>query len=217
MSGFTSEDVKRLREQTGAGMMSCKEALVQCTGNFEKAVDYLRKKGLAAAEKKQGRIAADGLVGSYIHNGKIGVMIEVNCETDFVAKSSDFQNFVKDMAMQVAATSPKFVKAEDMDEEFKRKEAEIYAAQLKNEGKPEHMIAKIVEGKIKKMAAEVCLIEQPFIKNTDVTVKDLINELTLKLGEKIQVRRFTKFVLGEGIEKRQENFANEIAKMTGQQ
>ncbi|MEK6623380.1 MAG: translation elongation factor Ts [Bdellovibrionota bacterium] len=214
---FTSEDVKRLREQTGAGMMSCKDALTQCSGNFEKAIDHLRKKGLAAAEKKQGRIAAEGLVGSYIHNGKIGVMVEVNCETDFVAKSSDFQSFVKDVAMQVAATSPKFVRAEDIDEEFKRKEAEIYAAQLKNEGKPEHMIAKIVEGKIKKMASEVCLMEQPFIKNTDVTVKDLLNELTLKLGEKIQIRRFTKFVLGEGIEKRQENFANEIAKMTGQQ
>ncbi|MBI2521791.1 MAG: translation elongation factor Ts [Bdellovibrio sp.] len=217
MSTFTSDDVRRLREQTGAGMMSCKEALTHCSGNFDKAIDYLRKKGLAAAEKKQGRIAAEGLVGSYIHNGKIGVMVEVNCETDFVAKSTDFQNFVKDVAMQVAATSPKFIKAEDIDEEFKKKEAEIYAAQLRNEGKPENMIAKIVEGKIKKMATEVCLIEQPFIKNTDVTVKDLLNELTLKLGEKIQVRRFTKFVLGEGIEKRQENFANEIAKMTGQQ
>ncbi len=214
---FSSDDVRRLREQTGAGMMSCKEALVSCAGNFEKSVEYLRKKGLAAAEKKQGRIAAEGMVGSYIHNGKIGVMVEVNCETDFVAKSTDFQNFVKDVAMQVAAASPRFIKSEDIDEDFKRKESEIYAAQLKNEGKPDHMIAKIVEGKIKKMASEVCLLEQPYIKDTDKTVKDLLNELTLKLGEKIQVRRFTKFILGEGIEKKQENFADEIAKMTGQQ
>jgi len=213
---FTAEDVKKLREQTGAGMMACKEALTETHGSFDKAVEYLRKKGLAAAEKKQSRVAAEGAIGSYIHNGRIGVMVEVNCETDFVAKSTDFQTFVKDVAMQIAAANPTFVKSEDMDENFKKREAEIYAAQLKNEGKPENMIPKIVEGKIKKLAVEVCLLEQPFIKNPDLTVKDLLNELTLKLGEKIQVRRFSKFILGEGIEKKSENFAEEIAKMTGQ-
>jgi len=212
---ISASDVKTLREKTGAGMMNCKEALADCNGDMEKAIDYLRKKGLAAANKKQSRVAAEGLVGSYIHNGRIGVMVEVNCETDFVAKSDDFQQFVKDICMHVAATDPKFIRSEEMDEVFVKREAEIYADQLRNEGKPETMISKIVEGKLKKLASEVCLLEQAFVKNPDVKVKDLVNELTLKIGEKIDVRRFVKFNLGEGIEKRQDNLADEVAKMTG--
>jgi len=214
---FSANDVKDLREKTGAGMMECKKALTETNGNFEQAIDHLRKKGLAAAQKKQGRIAAEGAVGSYIHNGKIGVMVELNCETDFVAKNEDFQTLLKDVAMHIAAADPKFLKSDEMDETFKAKEAEIYAAQLKQEGKPEAMIPKIVQGKLAKLSKEVCLYDQPFVKNPDVSIGDLVNELTLKIGEKIAIRRFVRFNLGEGIEKRVENFAEEVAKMTGQQ
>ena len=211
----SASDVKSLREKTGAGMMKCKEALAECNGDIEKAVDYLRTKGLAAAEKKQSRIAAEGTIHSYIHGGKIGVMVEINCETDFVAKNEDFQTFAHDVAMHIAAASPTFISADDIDEGFKNREAEIYAAQLKEQGKPETMIPKIVEGKIRKLATEVCLYEQKFVKNPDVTIKDLVNDLTLKLGEKIAVRRFLKYTLGEGIEKKEDNLADEVAKMTG--
>jgi len=212
---FTANDVKDLREKTGAGMMDCKKALTECKGNMDDAVDYLRKKGLAAAQKKQGRIAAEGIIGSYIHmNSKIGVIVEVNCETDFVAKNPEFQHFAHDVAMHIAAADPKFVRDDEMDESFKNKEAEIYAAQLKEQGKPEKMIPKIVEGKLSKLAEEVCLYNQKFVKNPDKTVNDLINELTLKIGEKISVRRFYKFVVGEGMKKREDNLAAEIAAMT---
>jgi len=199
---FTANDVKDLREKTGAGMMDCKKALTECKGNMDDAVDYLRKKGLAAAQKKQGRIAAEGII------------VEVNCETDFVAKNPEFQNFAHDVAMHIAAADPKFVRDDEMDESFKNKEAEIYAAQLKEQGKPEKMIPKIVEGKLSKLAEEVCLYNQKFVKNPDKTVNDLINELTLKIGEKISVRRFYKFVVGEGMKKREDNLAAEIAAMT---
>lgn len=212
---FSAGDVKNLREQTGAGMMACKEALSETKGNFEQAVDYLRKKGLAAASKKQGRIASEGLVGTYVHSGRIGVMVEVNCETDFVAKSEDFQVFVKDVAMHIAAADPKFVAAAEIDEAFKKREADIYAAQLQEQGKPAAMIPKIVEGKLAKLASEVCLLEQAFVKNPDLKIQDLINQLTLKIGEKIAIRRFVKFNLGEGIEKKKDNLAEEVAKMTG--
>ena len=212
--GISASDVKSLREQTGAGMMDCKKALNECGGDIEKAVDFLRKKGLAAAQKKQSRVAAEGMVGSYIHNGKLGVMVEVNCETDFVAKNADFQEFVKDVSMHIAAADPKFLKSDEMDEGFKNREAEIYAAQLKEQGKPDNMIPKIVEGKMKKLAEEVCLYNQKFVKDTDKTIDDLVNDLTLKLGEKIQIRRFIKWNLGEGIEKREDNLADEVAKMT---
>ena len=215
MSTINPKDVMTLREKTGVGMMECKKALTETKGDMDKAVDYLRKKGLASATKKEGRIAAEGVVGTYIHNGKIGVMVEVNCETDFVAKNQDFLTFTKDVSMHIAASDPKFVKAEEIDEAFKQKEAEIYAAQLKEQGKPENMIAKIVEGKLAKLAQEVCLYEQKFVKNPDLSIKDLINELTLKLGEKIVVRRFVRWNLGEGIEKKVDNLAEEVAKMTG--
>lgn len=211
---ISASDVKRLREKTGAGMMNCKAALNECGGDFEKAVDYLRAKGLAAAQKKAGRVAAEGTIGTYNHGGKIGVLVEVNCETDFVAKNEDFQAFVKDVAMHVAAADPKFVHSDEMDEGFKNREAEVYAAQLKEQGKPDNMIPKIIEGKLKKLAEEVCLMDQKFVKDPDKTIKDLVNELTLKLGEKIAIRRFTKFNLGEGIEKKEDNLADEVAKMT---
>ncbi|MFZ4714023.1 MAG: translation elongation factor Ts [Bacteriovoracaceae bacterium] len=212
---FSANDVKELREKTGAGMMDCKKALTEVNGDMEKAIDYLRTKGLAAAQKKQGRIAAEGIIGSYIHNGKIGVMVEINCETDFVAKSDDFTTFAKDVAMHIAASNPQFLAATDIDEAYKAREAEIYATQLKEQGKPEKMIPGIVKGKLDKMASEVCLLEQKFVKNPDVSIQDLVNELTMKIGEKISIRRFVKYNLGEGIEKKQDNFADEVAKMTG--
>jgi elongation factor Ts len=215
MTQITAKLVSELREKTGAGMMDCKKALGEVNGDLEKAVDYLRQKGLAAAQKKQSRIAAEGLVGSYIHGGRIGVMVEVNCETDFVAKSEDFITFVKDVAMHVAAADPKFVRASEMDQAFVEREIAIYTAQLKEEGKPEAMISKIVEGKVKKLSTEVCLLDQKFVKNPDISVQDLINELTIKVGEKIDVRRFAKFTLGEGIEKKVDDFAAEVASMTG--
>ncbi len=217
MTQITAKLVSELREKTGAGMMDCKKALGEVNGDLEKAIDYLRQKGLAAAQKKQSRIAAEGLVGSYIHGGRIGVMVEVNCETDFVAKSEDFVTFVKDVAMHVAAADPKFVRASEMDQAFVEREIAIYTAQLKEEGKPEAMISKIVEGKVKKLSTEVCLLDQKFIKNPDISVQDLINELTIKVGEKIDVRRFVKFNLGEGIEKKVDDFAAEVASMTGGQ
>lgn len=215
MTQITAKLVSELREKTGAGMMDCKKALGEVNGDLEKAIDYLRQKGLAAAQKKQSRIAAEGLVGSYIHGGRIGVMVEVNCETDFVAKSEDFVTFVKDVAMHVAAADPKFVRASEMDQAFVEREIAIYTAQLKEEGKPEAMISKIVEGKVKKLSTEVCLLDQKFVKNPDISVQDLINELTIKVGEKIDVRRFVKFNLGEGIEKKVDDFAAEVASMTG--
>ncbi|MDB9786592.1 translation elongation factor Ts [Bacteriovoracaceae bacterium] len=212
--GFSATDVKDLRAKTGAGMMDCKKALSECEGHMEKAVDFLRKKGLAAAQKKQGRVAAEGLVGSYIHNGKIGVMVEINCETDFVARNEDFQKLVKDVAMHVAAADPQFLEADEMDQDFKDREAKIYEAQLKEQGKPENMIPKIVEGKLKKLSQEVCLYDQKFIKDTDKTVREVVNEHTLKLGEKLAIRRFVKYNLGEGIERKQDNLAEEVAKLT---
>jgi len=217
MTQITAKLVSDLREKTGAGMMDCKKALTEMNGDLEKAIDYLRQKGLAAAQKKQSRVAAEGAIGSYIHGGRMGVMVEVNCETDFVAKSEDFLTFVKDVAMHIAAADPKFVRASEMDQAFVDREISIYAAQLKEEGKPENMIPKILEGKVKKLASEVCLLEQKFVKNPDISVQDLINELTIKVGEKIDVRRFVKFNLGEGIEKRVDDFAAEVAKMTGGQ
>ncbi len=215
MIQITAKLVAELREKTGAGMMDCKKALGEVNGDIEKGIDYLRQKGLAAAQKKQSRIASEGAIGSYIHGGKMGVMVEVNCETDFVAMSEDFKTFLKDVAMHIAAADPKFVKSSEMDQAFIDREIAIYTAQLKEEGKPENMIPKIIEGKVKKLASEVCLLDQKFIKNPDVSIQDLINELTIKVGEKIDIRRFVKFNLGEGIEKKVNDFAAEVASMTG--
>jgi len=194
--------VRELREKTGAGMMDCKKALAESEGNFEKAVDYLRQKGLATAAKRAGRVASEGRVGSYIHaGGKIGVMVEVNCETDFVAKTDDFQAFAKDIAMQIAASSPLFVRREEVPPEVLEKEKEIYRLQAREAGKPEKIIEKIADGKLEKYYSEVCLMEQIFVKNTDITIQDLLNGLVGKLGEKIEIRRFARFQVGEGIAK----------------
>lgn len=177
--------VKDLREKTGAGMMDCKNALAATGGNFEKAIDYLRQKGLATATKRAGRIASEGRIGSYIHaGGKIGVMVEINCETDFVAKTDDFQSFAKDIAMHIAASNPFYIRRENVPPEAIEREREIYKAQAREAGKPEKVIEKIVEGKLEKFYAEVCLLEQPFIKDPDLTVQDLLNGLIGKLGKK---------------------------------
>lgn len=293
----SAADVKNLREMTGAGMMDCKKALSECNGDIEAAVDYLRKKGLAAAQKKQSRVAAEGAVVTLVEGNK-GVIVEVNCETDFVSKGEDFQKFAqdigayvlknepatiealreakgdsaneltlkcgekidlrrfeimktegtlgnynhggkigvlvdvntqgdaknaafveltKDLAMHVAAAAPQFLAAGDIDEAFKKREAEIYAAQLREEGKPEQMIEKIVEGKLKKLASEVCLLEQKFVKNPDQTISQLLAETGKAIGGDVVVKGFKKLNLGEGIEKKEDNLADEVAKMTGQQ
>ena len=196
-----AEHVKELREKTGAGMMDCKKALSESGGDFEAAVRYLREKGLAAAAKKAGRATSEGLIGSYLHaGGRIGVLVEVNCETDFVAKTPDFQNLVKDLAMQVAAASPavpRYVRRDEVPAEVIAAEREIYSAQARGSGKPEKVIEKIVEGKIEKFLADVCLLEQPFIRDPEKAVKDVVAEAIAKLGENIHVSRFARFQLGE--------------------
>lgn len=216
MAEISAASVKELRERTGAGMMDCKKALVECAGDLEKAIDYLREKGLAAAAKKTGRVTAEGLVDSYIHGGgKIGVLLEVNCETDFVAKTDEFKNLVRDIAMQIAAAKPEYVSKEEVPAEVIAKEKEILAAQAANEGKPEKIIQKMVEGRIEKFYKEICLLEQPFIKDTDKTVKQLVTEKIAQIGENISVRRFVRYELGEGLEKRKDDFAAEVAAQAG--
>jgi elongation factor Ts len=213
---ITAEMVKELREKTGAGMMDCKKALTDANGNTEKAVEILREKGLAAVAKKAGRIAAEGLVEAYIHGGRIGVLVEVNSETDFVAKNQEFKEFVRDVALQIAASNPLYVKKEEVPQAEIEKEKEILRKQALNEGKPEKIVDKMVEGRIEKYYKEVCLLEQPFVKNPDITIGSLLNEKIAKIGENLSVRRFVRFEVGEGIEKKQENFAEEVAKTLGQ-
>lgn len=211
MSAISANLVKELRERTGSGMMDCKNALAECGGDIEKAADYLREKGLAAAAKKAGRIAAEGLVESYIHGaGRIGVLIEVNCETDFVAKTDEFKSFVRDLAMQVAASKPEYVNKEDVPTDILDKEKAILRAQALNEGKPEKIVDKMVIGRVEKYYKDVCLMEQVFVKNTDLTVKQMLNEKVAKIGEKISIRRFVRYELGEGLEKRQNDLAAEV-------
>ena len=194
--------VKELREKTGAGMMDCKKALAETAGNMENAVDYLRQKGLAAAAKKADRVATDGAVGAYVHpGGKIGVLVEINCETDFVARTNEFQSLLKDIAMQVAAANPRFVRREEVSAEELQKEQSIYRQQALESGKPEKVVDKIVEGKLERFYSEACLLEQAFIKDPDQKVSDVVNDAGLRLREKIQVRRFARFHLGEGVEK----------------
>ena len=210
---FTAQDVAKLRAQTGVGMMECKKALTDANGDFEKAVNLLRERGLKAVDKKQSRIASEGLVASYIHmGGRIGVLVEVNCETDFVAKSNDFQNLVKDIAMQIAAANPKYVREEEVDASELEHEKEILRAQALNEGKPAQIIEKMVEGRVKKYYEDVCLMNQPFVKDSSKTIKDVLTEATLKIGEKPSIRRFVRYELGEGLEKRNDNLAEEVAK-----
>ena len=215
MANYTAADVKNLRERTGAGMMDCKNALVECDGDMEKAIDYLREKGIAKAAKKAGRIAAEGIVDSYIHmGGKVGVLLEVNCETDFVAKTDTFKNLSHDIALQIAAANPLYVNKEDVPAEALEKEKEILRVQALNEGKPEKIVDRMVEGRIEKYYKENCLMEQAFVKNPDINIATLVNEATLASGEKISVRRFTRYECGEGIEKKQSDLASEIAEMT---
>ena len=211
MAEITAALVKELRERTGAGMMDCKKALSATDGDLEKAIDFLREKGLAAAAKKAGRVAAEGLVEAYIHGGgRIGVLVEVNCETDFVAKTDAFKELVKDIAMHIAATNPSYLKREEVPTAELEHEQAVLAEQARNEGKPEKIIEKMVAGRIEKYYKEVCLMEQPFVKDPDKTISDLITESIAKLGENISIRRFTRYQLGEGIEKKEENFAEEV-------
>ena len=208
----TAQQVKELRETTCAGMMDCKKALVETNGDMEKATDYPREKGLAAAAKKSGRIAAEGIVESYIHaGGKIGVMIEVNCETDFVAKTPEFHSFVRDLAMQVAAANPQYLSREEVPAAILDHEREILRAQALNEGKPAKIIDKMVEGRVEKYYKENCLLEQAFIKDPDQSVTDVVNAQISKIGENIVVRRFVRYQMGEGLEKKVSDFAAEVA------
>ena len=210
---FTAQDVAKLRQQTGVGMMECKKALTEANGDFEKAIVILRERGLKAVDKKQSRIASEGLVASYIHmGGKIGVLVEVNCETDFVAKSDDFQVLVKDIAMHIAAANPKYVSEAEVDPAELESEREILRVQALNEGKPANIVEKMIEGRIKKFYEDVCLLNQPFVKDSSKTIKDILTEATLKIGEKISIRRFVRYELGEGLEKRNDNLAEEVAK-----
>jgi elongation factor Ts len=212
----TPQMVKELRERTGAGMMDCKNALAETGGDVEKAIDFLRKKGLASAAKKAGRVTAEGAVGSYIHaGGKIGVLVEVNCETDFVARTDEFQELVKDIAMHVAAADPRFVRREEVTADVLERERAIVRERTLAEGKPEKVVDKIVEGRMDKFFAESVLLEQPFIKEPDKTVGDLVAERIAKIGENIQVRRFARFKLGEGIEKKSADFAAEVRAQVG--
>ena len=210
---FTAKDVADLRAKTNAGMMDCKKALVECDGDFDKAITWLREKGIAAAAKKQSRIASEGIVTSYIHmGGKIGVLVEINCETDFVAKTAAFQEIGHDIALQIAAAAPKYVRIEDVPAEEVAREKEILRNQALNEGKPAQIVDKMVEGRVKKFYQDVCLLEQSFVKNPDLTIQQYINEKTLQIGEKISIRRFARFEMGEGLEKRSDNLAEEVQK-----
>jgi elongation factor Ts len=195
------EQVKDLRQRTGAGIIDCKAALQEAKGDMDGAIEYLRRKGLATAAKKAGRIAADGLVASYIHaGGKMGVLVEINCETDFVAKTEDFQAFVKNMAMQIAAANPQYIRREDIPPDVLEKERRIYRSQALDAGKPEKVIDKIVEGKVERFYSEVCLLEQTYIKDSDLTVKEVLDAIIAKIGENIAIRRFARFQLGEGLQ-----------------
>lgn len=211
MAAVTAALVKQLRDRTNAGMLDCKKALEEANGDIAKAAELLREKGLAAAKNKAGRIATEGLVESYIHaGGRIGVLVEINCETDFVAKTDQFREFVRDVAMQIAATSPKYVSREQVPQEELDKEKDILRAQAINEGKPPHIVDRMVEGRIGKYFEEVCLLEQSFVKDQDKTIQVLVNEKIATIGENISIRRFVRFELGEGLEKKQDNFVAEV-------
>ena len=222
MAEITASAVKSLREKTGAGMMECKNALAEAGGNEEQAIEILRKRGLASARKKEGRIAAEGAVGSYIHmGGKVGVLVEVNCETDFVARGEEFQQLVKDVAMHVAAAEPRYVSREEVPMDALDKEREIARAQAKNDpknaNKPDQVIDKIVEGRLNKFYEETVLLDQPFVKDPAKTVGELVTEKSAKTGEKIAIRRFARYKMGEGLEKRADDFSSEVASLSGNQ
>lgn len=208
---ITASMVKELRTKTGAGMMDCKKALTATNGDMDKAIDFLREKGLAAAAKKASRIAAEGLVYSYIHgNGRIGVLVEINCETDFVAQTDNFKNLCKDIAMQIAAANPTYLKREDVPADVLEHEKEVLRQQALNEGKPEKIVEKMIVGRLEKFYKENCLLDQEFIKDGDKTITQVINENIAKIGEKIDIRRFTRYALGEGLQKRNDDFVSEV-------
>jgi len=203
--------VKELRERTGVGMMECKKALQETEGNLDKAIEYLRERGLAVAAKKSGRIAAEGIVESYIHaGGKIGVLLEVNCETDFVAKTDEFRTFVRDIAMHIAASNPKYIARSEVTGDTIEKERDILRAQAIHEGKPEKIVDKIVEGRIEKFYKDICLLEQPFVKDPDKTVQEMVTQMIASIGENINIRRFSRFQMGEGLQKKVDNFVQEV-------
>ncbi|AKJ01901.1 elongation factor Ts [Archangium gephyra] len=216
MAEVSATMVKELREKTGAGMMDCKKALAETGGDFAKAEEWLRKKGISRAEGKASRVAAEGVIGTYIHGGRIGVIVEVNCETDFVARNTDFQDLVKDVAMQIAAANPKYVRREEVPTEQLEKEKEIQRALLKQQNKPEAMWDKILVGKVEKYYEGVCLVDQLWVKDDKKKVGEMITERSAKIGEKVSVRRFVRYEVGEGIEKKKEDLAAEVAKTLGQ-
>ena len=195
--------------------MDCKKALSETKGDMDKAVDFLREKGLASVAKKSSRIASEGIVDSYIHGGRIGVLVEVNSETDFVAKNEEFKTFVRDIAMQIAAVNPKYVSREEVPAEEVEHERKVLTEQAKSENKPDHIIEKMVEGRLEKFYEEICLLDQDFIKDSDKKIRDILNDLIAKIGENIKIRRFVRFEVGEGLEKREEDFAEEVAKQIG--
>ncbi len=220
MAEITASAVMALRKETGAGMMECKAALTEADGNQEKAIEILRKKGIATAGKKSGRVTAEGAVGSYIHmGGKVGVLVEINCETDFVARGEEFQQLVKDVAMHIAASDPRFTRREEVSSVELDKEREILSEQLKNDpknaGKPEDVLTKIIEGRLNKFYEENVLVDQPFVKDPSKTIGELVTEKIASIKENISIRRFSRYKLGEGIEKKQDDFAAEVASMVG--
>jgi elongation factor Ts len=219
MAEITAGMIKELRERTGAGMADCKKALLECDGNGEQAGEYLRKKGLAAAAKKAGRVATEGAINSYIHNGRVGVLLEVNCETDFVGKTEDFQRFIKDVAMHIAGAhpAPLYVTDAEIDPAVMAKEREIMKAKAIEQGKKPEIVDKIVEGQIAKWKKDVCLVDQIWVRDSEgkKTIASLLQELVAKLGENIKIRRFVRWELGEGLEKKKDDFASEVAKQAG--
>ena len=216
MAEVTATLIKDLRERTGAGMADCKKALVEVDGDVDKAIDYLRTKGLAKAAKKAGREATEGAVVSYIHGGgRIGVLVEINCETDFVARNEDFQAFTRDVALQIAAMNPQFVRKEEVVAGVVDREREVLLAKAKESGKPDQVVQKMVDGQISKWMKEICLLDQAFVKDPDKTIEQIQQELIAKIGENIKIRRFVRFELGEGLEKKKDDFAAEVAKQAG--
>ena len=211
---ISAKQVSELRQKTGAGMMDCKKALLETDGNMDSAVEFLQKKNLAAVNKRAGRVAAEGSIGTYVHMGRIGVLVEINSETDFVARNEEFQTLVKDVAMHIAASNPDYVSDEEIPENTVAKQREIFHAQMADQGKPEHIMEKILDGKIKKWKSEICLLDQSYVKDPDKTVQEHVVSIAGNIKENIRVRRFVRFELGEGIEKAESDFAAEVAAAT---
>ena len=218
MADISAQMIKDLRERTGAGMADCKKALTECAADMEKAIDYLRKKGIASAAKKSTRIASEGTVASYLHGSRIGVMVEVNCETDFVARNPDFVAFAREVAMQVAAMNPLYVSQEEIPEAVREREKAVRMEQAKQSGKPESVIPKIIEGQLAKWAKEICLLDQTWVKDPEgkKDIRALLTDLVAKTGENVKIRRFIRFEVGEGLEKRSDDFVSEVKKQAGQ-